>query len=208
MDDWRIICEIAKRMGYDMAYADSREIMKEIADVTPSYGGIDYDRIEAEGIHWPCPSASHPGTPILHRDQFSRGKGLFHAIEYAEPAELPDDEYPMYMTTGRVLYHYHTGTMTMKSEGLNERVSECYVEISSDDAAKYGLEDGSKAKVVSRRGDIVATVKVSPVAIPGTVFVPFHFAQAAANKLTLAALDPVSGIPEYKVCAVKLAKAA
>ena len=208
MDDWKIICEIAKRMGYDMAYADSREIMKEIADVTPSYGGIDYDRIEAEGIHWPCPSASHPGTPILHRDQFSRGKGLFHAIEYAEPAELPDDEYPMYMTTGRVLYHYHTGTMTMKSEGLNERVSECYVEISSDDAAKYGLEDGSKAKVVSRRGDIVATVKVSPVAIPGTVFVPFHFAQAAANKLTLAALDPVSGIPEYKVCAVKLAKAA
>jgi formate dehydrogenase major subunit/formate dehydrogenase alpha subunit len=208
MDDWKIICEIATRMGYDMAYADSREIMKEIADVTPSYAGIDYDRIEADGIHWPCPSASHPGTPILHRDQFSRGKGLFHAIEYVEPAELPDDEYPMYMTTGRVLYHYHTGTMTMKTEGLNERVSECYVEIAPDDAAKHGLEDGSKARVVSRRGDIVATVKVSPMAIPGTVFVPFHFAQAAANKLTLAALDPVSGIPEYKVCAVKLAKAA
>jgi formate dehydrogenase alpha subunit len=208
MDDWQIICEIAKRMGYEMSYADSREIMTEIADVTPSYAGIDYDRIEAEGIHWPCPSASHPGTPILHRDQFSRGKGLFHAIEYAEPAELPDDEYPMYMTTGRVLYHYHTGTMTMKSEGLNERVSECFVEISPDDADKYGLEDGSKVRVVSRRGDIVATVKVSPMAIPGTVFVPFHFAQAAANKLTHAALDPVSGIPEYKVCAVKLAKAA
>jgi formate dehydrogenase major subunit/formate dehydrogenase alpha subunit len=208
MDDWKILCEIAKRMGFEMSYAESREIMKEIADVTPSYAGIDYDRIEAVGIHWPCPSPEHPGTPILHREQFSRGRGLFHAIDYIEAAEQPDDEYPMYMTTGRVLYHYHTGTMTMKSTGLNERVSECFVEIAPDDAEKYGLNDGTKVTVASRRGDIVASVKVSPIAVPGTVFVPFHFAQAAANKLTNAALDPVSGIPEYKVCAVKIEKAA
>ncbi len=208
MDDWKIICEIAMRMGSAISYTDSREIMKEIAAVTPSYAGIDYDRIEVEGIHWPCPTPSHPGTPILHREQFSRGKGLFHAIDFIEPAELPDDEYPMYMTTGRVLYHYHTGTMTMKSAGLNERLSACFVEISPDDAQKYGLDDGSKVTVASRRGDIIATAKVSPLAVSGTVFVPFHFAQAAANKLTNAALDPISGIPEYKVCAVKLAKAA
>jgi formate dehydrogenase alpha subunit len=209
MDDWKITCEIATRMGSrNMSYADSREIMKEIAAVTPSYAGIDYDRIEEEGIHWPCPSVSHPGTPILHREQFTRGKGLFHAIDFIEPAEKPDEEYPMYMTTGRVLYHYHTGTMTMKTEGLNERSPECFVEISPDDAAKYELEDGSKVTVASRRGDITATVNVSEMAVPGTVFVPFHFAQAAANKLTNAVLDPISGIPEFKVCAVKLSKAA
>jgi formate dehydrogenase alpha subunit len=208
MDDWKIMCEIATRMGIAMSYKDSREIMKEIAAVTPSYAGIDYERIETVGIHWPCPSPSHPGTPILHREQFSRGKGLFHAIDFIAPAEQPDDEYPMYMTTGRVLYHYHTGTMTMKSAGLNERSPGCFVEIAPEDAEKYGLEDGSKVIVASRRGDIVASAKVSPVAVPGTVFVPFHFAQAAANKLTNAALDPISGIPEFKVCAVKLSKAA
>jgi predicted molibdopterin-dependent oxidoreductase YjgC len=208
MDDWKIMCEIATRMGIAMSYKDSREIMKEIAAVTPSYAGIDYERIETVGIHWPCPSSSHPGTPILHREQFSRGKGLFHAIDFIAPAEQPDDEYPMYMTTGRVLYHYHTGTMTMKSAGLNERSPGCFVEIAPEDAEKYGLEDGSKVIVASRRGDIVASAKVSPVAVPGTVFVPFHFAQAAANKLTNAALDPISGIPEFKVCAVKLSKAA
>jgi formate dehydrogenase alpha subunit len=208
MDDWKIICDIAARMGFPMSYTDSSEIMKEIAAVTPSYAGIDYDRIEVEGIHWPCPSPSHPGTPILHREQFSRGKGLFHAIDFIEPAELPDDDYPLYLTTGRVLYHYHTGTMTMKSSGLNERASECFVEISREDTEKYGLEDGTKVLVASRRGDIVAKLKVSPVAVPGTVFVPFHFAHAAANKLTNAALDPISGIPEFKVCAVRLSKAA
>ena len=208
MDDWKITAEIATRMGYAMSYGDSREIMEELSAVTPSYAGIDYDRIDLEGIHWPCPTKEHPGTPILHREQFTRGKGLFHAIDYTEPAENIDTEYPLFLTTGRLLYHYHTGTMTMKSEGLNERAPSCFVEISSHDAQAYGLEDGSMVKVESRRGDIQAAIKISEMAVAGTVFIPFHFAQAAANKLTNAALDPVSGIPEYKVCAVRISKAA
>jgi len=207
-DDWKITCEIAGRMGYPMHYESSRQIMEEIARLTPSYGGISYDRIEYEGIHWPAPTAEHPGTPILHRDQFTKGKGTFHAIDYIAPAEKTDAEYPMYLTTGRLLYQYHTGTMTMKSPGIMDIAPECFVEISSQDARKYAVEDGAVVSVASRRGTIEAKIKVSPKAVPGTVFIPFHYAAAAANRLTNAALDPISGIPEYKVCAVKLSKTA
>jgi len=207
-DDWKITCEIATRMGYPMSYESSRAIMEEIAKVTPSYAGINFDRIDKEGIHWPCPTPGHPGTPVLHTQAFPIGKGVFHAIDYAPPAEQVNDEYPLYLTTGRLLYQYHTGTMTMKTEGLNDRAPENFVEISQADAKRFGLEDGSIAKVASRRGDINAKVKVSATAVNGTVFMPFHFAKSAANKLTNAALDPVSKIPEYKVCAVKLSKAA
>ncbi len=207
-DDWWITCEIAKRMGYNMEYKNTEAIMKEIATVTPSYAGITYDRIAYEGIHWPCPTKDHPGTPILHTAQFPIGKGKFHAIDFIPPAESTDAEYPMYLTTGRVLYHYHTKTMTGKTEGLNERSPGSFVEISFKDAMKHGLKNGDKVEIASRRGSIKAAVKVSDVAVTGTVFVPFHFAEGAANMLTNAALDPVSGIPEYKVCAVKLAKAA
>ena len=205
-DDWWILCEIATRMGLNLSYENSEAIMREISTVTPSYAGITYGRIAWEGIHWPCPSVDHPGTPILHRAQFTRGKGLFHAIDYIPPAEQTDEEYPMYLTTGRLLYQYHTGTMTMKSEGLNERAPECFVEISYEDAGRYDLEDQTRVVVSSRRGSINAQVKVSRKAVPGTVFIPFHFSAAAANKLTNAALDPVSGIPEYKVCAIRLSK--
>jgi formate dehydrogenase alpha subunit len=207
-DDWKIICEIANRMGYPMTYENSRQIMEEISRVTPSYAGITYDRIEYEGIHWPCPTAEHPGTPILHREQFTSGKGVFNGIEYIPPAESADDEYPMYLTTGRLLYQYHTGTMTMKTEGLNEIAPECFVEISSRDAGKYDVKDGTIVDIASRRGNIQAKIKISTKAVSGTVFIPFHFAAAAANRLTNAALDPISGIPEFKVCAVKLSRAA
>ncbi len=207
-DDWDIICEIATRMGYAMSYGNARAVAEEISRLTPSYAGISYDRIEAEGIHWPCPTPEHPGTPILHKDQFTSGKGSFHAIDFIPPAEHTDDEYPLYLTTGRLLYQYHTGTMTMKSDGLNEIAPECYVEISREDAQKYALKNDSRVRVSSRRGEITARIKVSTKAVNGTVFIPFHYARAAANKLTNAALDPISGIPEYKVCAVKLSKAA
>jgi len=207
-NDWKIICEIANRMGYPMIYENSRQIMEEISRVTPSYAGITYDRIEYEGIHWPCPTAEHPGTPILHREQFANGKGVFNGIDYIPPAESADDEYPMYLTTGRLLYQYHTGTMTMKTEGLNEIAPECFVEISSRDAGKYDVKDGSIVDIASRRGNIQAKIKISTKAVSGTVFIPFHFAAAAANRLTNAALDPISGIPEFKVCAVKLSRAA
>jgi formate dehydrogenase alpha subunit len=207
-DDWKIICEISTKMGYSMAYESPEAIFREIADVTPSYAGLDYNRIDDIGLHWPCPTPDHPGTPILHTEQFPCGKGNFHDIDYIPPAEKTDEEYPMYLTTGRVIYHYHTGTMTRKSEGLNERSPESFVEISQNDASKYNVEDGSNVKVASRRGEITAKLKVSKIAVDGTVFIPFHFAEAAANTLTNAALDPVSKIPEYKVCAVTLSPAA
>ena len=207
-DDWKIICEIAARLGYEMAYDNSRQIMEEIAKVTPSFAGLGYERIEHEGIHWPCPTPEHPGTPILHREQFTRGRGLFHAIDYIEPAEKVDDEYPLYLTTGRLLYQYHTGTMSMRTGGLNEIAPEAFVEISSQDARKLKVEEGSRVNIDSRRGTIQARIKISRKAVTGTVFIPFHYAVAAANRLTNAALDPVSGIPEYKVCAVKVSKAA
>jgi formate dehydrogenase alpha subunit len=206
-DDWWITCRIAERMGYSMPYESSRAIMQEIAAVTPSYAGITFERLETEGIHWPCPVPDHPGTPVLHRERFTRGKGRFHAIEYVPPAEQIDEAYPLYLTTGRLLYQYHTGTMTMKSDGLMDRAPECFVEISPADAGRYKLEDGSRVAVASRRGRIDVLLKVSDKAVSGTVFIPFHFAEAAANELTHAALDTVSGIPEYKVCAVRISAA-
>jgi formate dehydrogenase major subunit/formate dehydrogenase alpha subunit len=207
-EDWSIVCDLSARMGYPMPYTTSRQIMDEIRKVTPSYAGIGYDRIELEGIHWPCPNEEHPGTPILHREQFTIGKGVFHAIDYLPPAETIDGDFPLYLTTGRVLYHYHTGTMTMKTGGLNEIAPECFVEISPRDAKVHGVQEGDLVYLSSRRGRIQARIQVSPKAVSGTVFLPFHYARAAANRLTNAALDPISGIPEFKVCAVKLEKAA
>jgi len=207
-EDWWIIAAISKRMGYAMDYENAGEIFDEMALVTPSYAGLSYARIEHEGIHWPCPSPDHPGTPILHTQSFPVGKGVLHAIDYIPPAEQVDEEYPLYLTTGRVLYQYHTGSMTRKTDGLNERAPESFVEISPADADKYGLEDGDKIRIASRRGEIVAKMTVSPKAVDGTVFIPFHYAEAAANRLTNSALDPVSKIPEYKVCAVRLSRAA
>ena len=205
-DDWWIISEIATRMGYEQKYTSSEEIFNELASVTPSYGGITYERIEDVGLHWPCPNPDHPGTPVLHKAQFTAGKGTFHAIDYIPPAEQTDKEYPMYLTTGRLLYHYHTGTMTMRTVGLNEIAPECFVEMSQEDAWKYEVSDGAGIKISSRRGTIDAIVKISNKATSGTVFIPFHYAKAAANRLTNAELDPISGIPEFKVCAVKLEK--
>lgn len=202
--DWEIICEIAQRMGYEMSYENSNEIFKEIADVTPSYRGITWEKIENLGIHWPCPDEEHEGTPILHTAQFTRGKGMFHAIDHSPPAELTDEEYPYILTTGRLLYHYHTGTMTMKTQGLNMLSPECFVEISAGDAEKLGLDTGSMVDVSSRRGKISAKLQVSSKAVEGTIFIPFHFAKAAANELTNAKLDPTAKIPEFKVCAIKL----
>jgi formate dehydrogenase alpha subunit len=205
-EDLKIICDLSTLMGYEMNYEDSRSVMEEIAQVTPSYCGINYDRLKTDGIHWPCTGTDHPGTPCLHIDQFSCGLGVFHAIEYLPPNELPDNEYPMYLTTGRVLAQYHTGTMTMKSEGLNELAPECFVEISALDAQAYDIEDGALMGVRSRRGEIEARARISNNAVKGTVFIPFHYANAAANELTNSALDPIAKIPEYKVCAVKISK--
>jgi predicted molibdopterin-dependent oxidoreductase YjgC len=205
-EDWKIIPDLSRHMGYSMNYDSSHAIMQEIAEVTPSYCGINYNRLEKSGIHWPCPGTDHPGTPCLHMDEFTCGLGVFHAIEYIPPAELPDDEYPLYLTTGRVLYQYHTGTMTMKSQGLNDLAPECFVEISSEDAEAYDIKDDGLLKIASRRGEITAKARVTDETVKGTIFIPFHYAKAAANKLTNAALDPTAKIPEYKVCAVRIEK--
>ncbi len=205
--DWQIIAEIATRLGYPMKYTHPEEIFEEIRKVTPSYAGITYKRLEGGGIQWPCPSEDHPGTVFLHKDKFARGLGAFFAIDHKDPAEMPDPEYPLYLTTGRLLYQYHTATMSRRAAGLVEKAPECFVEISDLDAAAYKIAAGDQVRVKSRRGEIVAKAQISPKAVPGTVFVPFHFAEAAANRLTNAALDPVCKIPEYKVCAVQIEKA-
>jgi formate dehydrogenase alpha subunit len=204
--DWQIICEISDLLGYPMEYKNPEEIFEEIRKVTPSYAGITYQRLEAGGLQWPCPNLEHPGTVYLHKDRFARGQGMFFAIDHKDPAEMPNQEYPLYLTTGRVLYHYHSGTMSRRAPGLTEKAPECRVEVAAPDAAKYGIVDGDQVRVRSRRGEITAKAQISERAIPGTVFLPFHYAEASANKLTNAALDPVSKIPEYKVCAVQLEK--
>ena len=205
-EDWRIICDVAGRMGYPMNYETGQAIMEEIAEVTPSYCGINYERLKTNGLHWPCTGTDHPGTPCLHMDEFTCGLGVFHAVEFKPPAEVPDQEYPLYLTTGRVLYQYHTGSMTMKSPGLNDLAPECFVEISPKDASAYHIGHGDTVKIASRRGEIETKVEISEKAVEGTVFLPFHYAEAAANALTNGALDPVAKIPEYKVCAVRIQK--
>jgi formate dehydrogenase alpha subunit len=205
--DWEIISGIATRMCYPMHYSSAQQIFEEIAAVTPSYAGITYRRIEKEGLQWPCPTHEHKGTKFLHKDRFSRGRGLFHAIDYIAPAELPDADFPLILSTGRVLYHYHTGTMTRRAQGPSERCPESLVEINPVDADKFHISEGQMVKVTSRRGTLQVKAKITGKSPQGTIFMNFHFAEAAVNELTNPALDPTGKIPEYKVCAVKLATA-
>jgi formate dehydrogenase alpha subunit len=202
--DWEAICGISNKFGYPMHYTSAKEIFEEVATVTPSYAGITYKRIEKEGIQWPCPTHDHKGTKFLHKDRFSRGLGLFSAIEYIAPNELPDKEYPLILSTGRVLYHYHTGTMTTRAVGPSERCPESLVEINPIDAGKLNIADGQMVKVTSRRGSVEAKAQLTEKSTVGTIFMNFHFADAPVNLLTNPALDPTGKIPELKVCAVKL----
>ena len=202
--DWEVICAISNKIGYPMNYSSAKEIFEEVVKVTPSYAGISYERLEKQGIQWPCPTPDHPGTKFLHKDKFSRGLGLFTAIEFIPPSELPDKEYPFLLSTGRVLYHYHTGTMTTRAQGLSERYPESLVEVNPADADKLGIAEGQTVKVTSRRGAVEAKANITKKSAPGTVFMNFHFAGTAVNLLTNPALDPVGKIPEYKVCAVKV----
>ena len=204
--DWQILCDLSSRLGYPLGYSSPKEIMDEIASVTPSYGGMQYARLEGLGLQWPCPTQDHPGTPFLHKEKFSRGKGKFHITPYAPAPELPDEKYPFLLTTGRVLYHYHT-VISRKSKGLSEIYPEGVIEINPDDAQRLGIKaDNGLVEVASRRGKVQVKSKVSDNLPPGIVFMTFHFKEAAANLLTLDALDPVAKIPEFKVCAVKIRK--
>jgi formate dehydrogenase alpha subunit len=215
--DWQIIADLGQRLngqapeapysGWE--YHTPGDVMDELAVLTPIYGGANYQRLEEMGfLQWPVPTADHPGTPYLHKGRFSRGLGHFSAIEFKEPAEAPDEEYPLTLTTGRIMFHYHTGSMTRRSEKLDQEVPEGYVEISPEDADRLGLGKSEPVRVISRRGEIQTKAWITRRVPPGTVFIPFHFAEAAANVLTNPALDPIAKIPEYKVAAVRIEKVA
>ncbi len=203
--DWWIICQLARRMGaQNFDFEHPFEVMGEIAMLTPSYGGVTYERLEKCGLQWPCPTKDHPGTPILHVGRFVCGLGRFTPLQYRPPAELPDRDYPLILTTGRSLYHYHTGTMTRKVTGLNIIEPEGVIAINPVDASSLKIKDGDKVKVVSRRGEVVVKAKVTEQSPPKVVYMDFHFAESAANILTNSALDPIAKIPEFKVCAIRI----
>jgi len=202
--DWQLICELLQRCGVKSDYADPAEIMAEIATLTPGYGGIGYARLENAGLQWPCPDHAHPGTPILHREQCTRGKGRFSPVDYRPSAELPDASYPLLLNTGRTNFHWHTGTMTRRSHLLDREERGAFVEIHPDDAKKLHISARQKVRISSRRGSIVAAAQLTERVPVGQVFIPFHFVEGAANALTNNALDPESGIPEFKVCAVRI----
>jgi formate dehydrogenase alpha subunit len=207
-EDWRILCEVSSRLGYPMGYDHAEAIMREIASLTPIYGGIGYRRLENEGLQWPCPTPEHPGTKVLHELGFARGKGKFHPVRFLPPQELPDEEYPLVLTTGRVLQHFHTGTMTRRSRVLDDLVPTGTLELSPPDAERLGVSSGQKVGVRSRRGRIEVPVGVTERVSEGVVFLSFHFKEHPANALTIAALDPVAKIPEFKACAVRVEKLA
>lgn len=205
--DWQILVELSKLLGYEEKYSSPSEIMDEIAKVTSIYGGVNYHRLDEQSLQWPCPNENHPGTPYLHKEQFTRGKGLFNPVEFKPPAEVPDEQYPFILTTGRILQQFHTGTMTRKSEGIEKLAPECRVEINPMDADNLGVKNGDKVIVSSRRGKIIARAEVTERSKKGMIFIPFHYREAAANILTNDALDPVAKIPEFKVAAVNIQKA-
>jgi len=216
--DWWITAEIARRIlggdpdqqalkglyaGWD--YPDTSAIMAEINALAPSYGGITHARLEAgERLQWPCPNEEHGGTPVLHVGKFARGLGRFNPIDHIPPAEEPSVDFPMVMSTGRVIYHWHGGQMTRRSQGIMQVYGEALVEVNPDDAARMGVNGKDRVRVTSRRGSIEARAWVTERVPPGMVYANFHFPEASANELTQAVLDPVAKIPEYKVTAVRV----
>ncbi|EGO8989531.1 formate dehydrogenase subunit alpha [Enterococcus faecalis] len=203
-EDYEIFCEVMTRMGYPCAYESAKEIMKEISAVTPSFGGINYERLEKESLQWPCRSLTDPGMPIMHVGSFARGKGLFKAIPYKQAQELPDEEYPYLMSTGRMLYHYNTRAMTGRTEGINQIANHSYIEINAVDAQALGIQEGDKVEVHSRRGKIETYAAVGNRVFPQEVFMTFHFPDGNVNEITNAVFDDIATIPEYKVCAVAI----
>jgi len=208
--DWQIICQLAERMGYKdkFNYSSAGEIFEEIRRCVPQYKGISYDRLNQTvgGIHWPCPAEDHPGTPTMFLEKFNTPDGLghFQAVEYKPPAEVPDEEYPYFLTTGRSIFHYHTGVMTRRTPKLIDEVPRSYVEVNPEDADKAGVKDKDMVTLTTRRGTMETEARVTDEVPLGLLFVPFHFTNACANVLTISALDPSAKCAETKVCAVKM----
>jgi len=205
--DWEILCKVAKSCGFTgMDYKDPSEIMEEIRELTPIYGGMSYARLSPHGLQWPCPTLEHPGTPYLHKDKFSKGKGTFMPRPFIEPRENPDEEFDFILSTGRIYWHWHTRTMTGRTSTLEREAPKPYVEINPEDAKELGVKNRELVKVASRRGEVRILALVTDRVAKKSCFIPFHYREAAANVLTINAVDPIAKIPEYKVCAVKLEK--
>ncbi len=201
--DWEIITLLAEKMGHPFGYKNPEQIMEEIASLTPIYGGIHYDRLNGYGLQWPCTDRNHPGTPILHQNKFNRGLGKFHAVEYKPPAESVSSGFPLILTTGRILEHYHTGSMTRRSEVLDKLCPNGTIDIHPEDALKLGIVDGDIVAIASERGKIEAPVRITDETAPGLAFMAFHWSELPVNVVTSTASDPSAKIPEFKVSAVK-----
>ncbi|MCU0277062.1 MAG: formate dehydrogenase subunit alpha, partial [Acidobacteria bacterium] len=205
--DWEILCAVSQRMGFPLGFHSLEDIVAEINKLVPQYAGITYKRLmNGEKLQWPCPNPEHPGTQFLHRDKFTRGLGKFFAIDYIPPAEWPDAKYPFLLSTGRLLYHYHTGSMSRRTEALPQYVPGPFMEMHFADMKRLGIADREQVKVSSRRGAIEIEARESPRVDEGSVFITFHFAEAAANMLTNDAFDPIAKIPEFKVAACQIEK--
>jgi predicted molibdopterin-dependent oxidoreductase YjgC len=192
-----------------MNYKSPADVMKEINAVTPSYGGITYERLSAgNGLHWPCPNVEHPGTPVLHKDKFSKGLGTFLPCEFKPVVEMPDEEYDFMLTTGRIYYQYHTGTMTRRTSILDREAPAALVEINPEDAKKLGIKNNEIVELTSRRGSIKLKAEITKRVPQNVVFSTFHFHESPVNILTSPAYDPIAKIPEYKGCAVKVRRCA
>lgn len=214
LPDWKILCAVGQRLDQELgiprsahywSYPSTAAVLEEIAQTAPIYGGIRLERLGEQGLVWPCPHVDHPGTPILHVDTFSRGRGKFHPITPHRPVEEPDAEYPLILTTGRILSQYNTGSMTRRSDLLNRREARSYAEINAQDAAAAGIRDAGEVIIRSRRGAVRTQARVSSRVPPGVVFLAFHWREAPVNLLTHdEVLDPFAKIPELKASAVRL----
>jgi formate dehydrogenase major subunit len=206
-DDWWVFAELARRMGHDLGFSGSPDIWEELRELGTSYHGITWERCEEVGVQWPAPTLDHPGTPYLHMDgQFARGRGRFVPTDWVPPAELPDAEYPLILSTGRRLWHYHTGTQTRRSAGFEAVFGEELIELSPDDAERLGIADGEMVRVTSRRGTVDVRAWVTHRSPPGVCWMAFHFREAHANVLTTEAADPVTHTAEFKHCAIRVEK--
>jgi formate dehydrogenase alpha subunit len=206
LPDWQIVSKLAERLGYSFPYKNTEEVMEEIASLTPIYAGISHKRIEKFGLQWPCLDKGHPGTKFLHKDKFSRGLGKFHSIDHKPPAEMPDSEFPFYLSTGRMLFHYNVGTMSRRTHILDREFPEMFVEINSVDAKKLEIKDGAYCRVTTRRGTLLVRARVKDEIKEGVLWMPFHYSDAPANLLTNDAFCPIARTGEYKVCAARITK--